>query len=1058
MSQASPSVAEKPADIPVEDHRWKSYRLICDQALDSEPCSAVLFFEWLGCFDRIQMFLSSLKYCFSAIHQRSRVATLLLLAGMSWQMAPLATSLFAQEVATGGSKQVGEEKTQFSRDIRPIFAKHCFACHGLDRVARKADLRLDERKFAVDSGAIVPGNAAESELLARITSTDPDVIMPPPETGHKLTAEQIKDLKNWIETGAEYQRHWSFIVPQKAELPGKADGPWAESAVDRFVLDRLQQSGLQPSPPADRAILLRRVALDITGLPPTAQQRRQFMADQSPTAYESLVDRLLDRESYGEHWARMWLDLARYADTKGYEKDRHRDIWRYRDWVIDAFNGDMPFDQFTIEQLGGDLLPERTDDQILATAFHRNTMTNDEGGTDNEEFRVAAVKDRVDTTMQVWMGLTMGCAKCHSHKYDPISIRDYYSLLAYFNQTQDTDNEGPFHPTPTAEQAQQLADLSAQAQKATELSAQRPDDFADQFDAWKQGLKERPLWQPLSLLEFKSEAGVEMRQDDQARLIASGERPEKDTWQISFELPELQDEDTYTSLRIEYFPQAVGGGDWVDRNVAVRELTVELVQPDGTLETRKMKNPRATFSQRGWKVAAALDGKPEVGWGLSPKFTDPQVALFDFEAPIRGGVLKITLEQQHGGGLLLARSRFSISRNPVSWLRAELQPAMETTFAEAVFPETIRRRKALEVAKKRLQDFQQRIPKTPVMFDLDEKRLRKTRIHDRGNFLDQTDEVTPSVLGAFGRMPVDAPANRLGVARWLVQADNPLTARVTVNRIWARIFGIGLVETEEDFGTQGMLPSHPGLLDWLAVDFREQGWSIKRLIKTIVMSKTYRQSAAVSEQRLAIDPRNRLLSRGPRFRLSAEMVRDQALAVSGLLASKLGGPSVMPPQPPGIWKSTYSGEKWKNAEGPDRYRRGLYTYLKRTSPYPAMTTFDAGSGEVCQIRRIRTNTPLQALVTLNDVAFLEAAAALAKRMESSSQALDDRVAAGFQMVLVREPEDAEIDRLVALYDALENEMSQGQDLLDAANVDAGDPRLVVVASVLLNLDETLTKP
>jgi hypothetical protein len=656
------------------------------------------------------------------------------------------------------------------------------------------------------------------------------------------------------------------------------------------------------------------------------------------------------------------------------------------------------------------------------------------------------------------MGLTMGCAKCHSHKYDPISMRDYYSFLAYFNQTQDADNETPFHATPTAAQADQLVELTTKLQQATKLSSQRPDDFTDRFNEWKKVLAERPLWRPLSLKEFTSEAGVEMNQDEQHRLIASGDRPQKDTWQLYFELPVLPDGNSYTSFRIDHFPQAIGGGDWEDKNVAIRELTLELQQPSGDLNSIKLKNPRATFSQRGWNVASALDGKPDAGWGLSPRFKEAQAAVFDFETPISGGVLKVTLEQQYGEGLLLARSRFSISQNPVQWLRAELKPEPEKVFSETVFPETIQRLKATQTAKDQLQNFKKQIPSTPVMFDLDAKHQRTTRIHNRGNFLDQGEEVGASVLTTFAKMPADAPANRVGVAQWLMTPENPLTARVTVNRIWGRLFGTGLVETEEDFGTQGMAPSHPELLDWLAVDFREQGWSLKQLIKTIVMSQTYQQSSSVTERSLTLDPRNRLLSRAPRFRLSAEMVRDQALAVSGLLVEKLGGPSVMPPQPAGIWKSTYSGEKWKNAEGDDRYRRGLYTYLKRTSPYPAMTTFDAGSGEVCQIRRIRTNTPLQALITLNDVVYLEAAGKLAQRMEKTGGSLKAKIAAGFQMVLIREAEDAEISRLVKLHESLAEELSDGKDLLESAKLTEGDPRLVVIASVLLNLDETLMKP
>ena len=956
------------------------------------------------------------------------------------------------------NKAAADSSIQYNRDVRTILADNCFACHGLDSESREGDLRLDERSLALESGVIVPNEPDQSELIARITSTDPDMVMPPPETGHKLTSNQISILKSWITSGAKYQQHWSFIAPKKVTIPNNAKDQIAANPIDYFILDGVEKAGLKQSPMADRATLLRRAALDLTGLPPTPELTKLFLRDDSPIAYEVLVDRLLDSDTYGEHWARMWLDLARYADTKGYEKDRHRNIWRYRDWVIDAFNRDMPFDQFTIEQLSGDLLPNRTDDQILATAFHRNTMTNDEGGTDNEEFRFAAVKDRVDTTLQVWMGLTMGCAKCHSHKYDPISIRDYYSFLAYFNQTQDADNETPFHATPTAAQADRLAELTTKLQQATKLSSQRPDDFAERFTEWKKELAESPLWQPLRLKEFKSESGVQMSQDEQHRLIASGDRPQKDTWQLSLELPDLPDGKTYTSFRIDYFPKSIAGGDWEDKNVAIRELTLELRQQSGEFKTIKLKNPRATFSQRGWNVASALDGKPDAGWGLSPRFKEAQAAVFDFESPVSGGILKVTLEQQYGEGLLLARSLFSVSRNPTQWLRAELQPDPEKVFSETVFPETMRRLKATETAKNQLQNFKKQIPSTPVMFDLDAKRQRTTRIHNRGNFLDQGEEVTASVLTKFASLPPDAPVNRIGVARWLMAPENPLTARVTVNRIWARIFGTGLVETEEDFGTQGMAPSHPELLDWLAVDFREQGWSFKQLLKTIVMSQTYQQSSTITEQSLKIDPRNRLLSRAPRFRLSAEMVRDQALSVAGLLVEKIGGPSVMPPQPAGIWKSTYSGEKWKNAEGDDRYRRGLYTYLKRTSPYPAMTTFDAGSGEVCQIRRIRTNTPLQALITLNDVVYLEAAGKLAQRMEKAGENLTAKLAAGFQMVLIREAEDDEISRLVKLYDSLEEELSDGKDLLEAANLTEGDSRLMVIASVLLNLDETLMKP
>lgn len=752
-------------------------------------------------------------------------------------------------VAMLGEVAVGNEPVDFSKNVRPLLARTCFACHGRDEEARKAELRLDVRKEAVAAGAIEPGDADSSELVSRIESTEPELMMPPPGSGHSLSGTERRLLRTWIEQGAKYEEHWAFTPPRKAPLPDVEHADWPRHAIDRFVLARLETEGLTSADEADRYRWLRRVSLDLTGLPPTPEEADAFARDERDDAYERVVDRLLESSAYGEHWARMWLDLARYADTKGYEKDRPRTIWPYRDWVIDALNRDLPYDQFTLEQLAGDLLPkvpaQRTENPELATAFHRNTMTNDEGGTDNEEFRVAAVKDRVDTTMQVWMGLTMGCAKCHSHKYDPIEIDEYYGFYALFNQTEDADrtDDAPLISVPTADQSRRIAKLEA------DLKRQR-------------------------------------------------------------------------------------------------------------------------------------DAKAE-------------------------------------------------------------QSEIETT-------------------QKKLAAARKAAAQVPVMRELAADKQRTTRLHTRGNFLDPGDPVDPGVPEAFGEWPEDAPRNRLGVARWLFHPRNPLTARVAVNRIWARLMGTGIVETEEDFGTQGTPPSHPELLDWLAVDFRENGWSTKQLIRTIVLSSTYRQAGLVTEEKLAKDPNNRLLSRGPRFRLPAETIRDQALAVSGLLTRKVGGPSVMPPQPAGVWKSTYNASKWVDATGPDRYRRGLYTFRKRTSPYPPMLAFDAGSGEVCQVRRIRTNTPLQALVTLNDPAFVEAAGALATRMSETPGDTSARVTRGFRLVLVRPPSDRERDRLVSLYGSLAtdfaNDPAAAKELLVSAGLETGDPALVAVANVLLNLDETLTKP
>lgn len=718
----------------------------------------------------------------------------------------------------------------FNQQIRPILAANCFACHGPDEETREAKLRLDVREGATKALS----SREKPELIERIVTDDPDDLMPPPDSGHELGDDEIRLLKQWVAEGAKYDIHWSFKKPVRKEVPE------GTHPIDHFVSRKLKESGLEMSGPADRFSLARRLSLDLTGLPPSLEVADEFA---SSGDLEALIDRLLDAPAFGEHWARMWLDLARYADTKGYEKDRSRTIWRYRDWVIESLNEDLPFDQFTRDQLAGDLVRDSSPGQILATAFHRNTMENDEGGTDDEEFRVAAVKDRVDTTMQVWMGLTMGCAKCHSHKYDPISLEDYYSFYALFNQTEDADRGAPVVPTPTRPQQEKIKALEEQ----------------------------------------------------------------------------------------------------------VRDLT------------EKLKS-----------------------------------------VPEEAGPLKEDL--------------------------AKVQKELEKT--------------------------RRSVPSTPIMRELPSGKRRVTRIHRRGNFLDQGEEVKPGLPEVFGTFPEGSGPDRLGVARWLVHPDNPLTARVMVNRVWARLFGRGIVETEEDFGMQGALPTHPELLDWLAVEYREQGWSLKKLLRLIVKSRTYQQSSRISSDRLDRDPRNELLSRGPRFRLTGEMIRDQALASSGLLNHKLGGPSVMPPQPDGIWKSTYNGSRWENAKGPDRYRRGLYTYLKRTSPYPSLMTFDGGSGEVCQIRRIRTNTPLQALVTLNDPVFLEAAGALAGRMTD--------LAHGFRLVLIRPPTDYELKRLEELYRSMEEhyrkDPSAAADLVASAGLEKGDAAMIAVANVLLNLDETLMKP
>ena len=654
---------------------------------------------------------------------------------------------------------VAEAAPDFATEVRPIL-QACLPCHGPDQHSRMANVRLDSREAAtgMDGGyaAMVPGDSEASRMIARVVAeTNP---MPP--TGERLSADEVDTLRRWIDAGAIYDRHWAFERPVRSVPAAAGRADWARSPVDGLVLAELARHGLRPSEEADPYTLVRRLSLDLTGLPPSPDEVRAFVADRSIGAYEALVDRLLSSPAYGERWARVWLDLARYADSMGYEKDTLRTIWPYRDWVVDAINANVPFDRFTVLQLAGDLLDDPTQDDLVATGFHRNTMNNTEGGTDDEEFRDAAVKDRVATTGQAWMGLTWGCAQCHPHKYDPISQREFYSLYAFFNQTADAD-----------------------------------------------------------------------KNDDSPTL--------------------------------------------------------------------------------------------ELSEGIS----------------------------------------------------------------------------------------------TPILAKVSDDARRETFIHNRGNFMNRGDRVVADVPAAFHPFPAGNPRDRLGLARWLVADDNPLTARVTVNRIWARLFGKGIVNTEEDFGTQGEPPTHPEVLDWLAVEFMEGGWNVKAIVKQIVMSSTYRQSSDASPDLLEVDPDNDLLARGPRFRLPAEFVRDQALAASGLLSRRVGGPPVMPWQPEGIWQVVYSSRLWETSPGEDRHRRALYTLWRRTAPYPTMTTFDAPSGETCTIRRIRTNTPLQALVTLNDPPLMEAAQFLASRsVREARQSGESTLERMFRLVLMRPPEPEEARRLLALRD------------------------------------------
>ncbi|MFN0180319.1 MAG: PSD1 and planctomycete cytochrome C domain-containing protein [Gemmatimonadales bacterium] len=831
------------------------------------------------------------------------------------RVAVIAAGLVVAGLAVRGGVRLAQSRGEvdFNRDVRPILNSQCAPCHG--GVRQQSDLSLLFREDALKpakSGkvAIVPGDPDGSEMVRRITHPDQHDRMP--KGRGPLSATEIAAIKRWIKQGAPWEPHWAYLKPVAAPLPPVSDPSWPKNGLDHFVLARLDRERLSPSPEADCPTLARRMSLDLIGLPPRLDSVDSLCAAPTPGRYEAFADWLLASASFGERWAAMWLDLARYADTQGYEKDYSRSVWRFRDWVIEAFNRDLPFDQFTAEQLAGDLLPNATANQLIATAFHRNTMNNDEGGTDDEEHRVASVIDRVNTTWVVWQGTSMACAQCHGHPYDPFRHQDYYRSFAYFNNTADWDqtDEQPVLPQFRPDQEARGQALFAAIQR---LAAE-----AESLVATPELVTARRNWEGQVLVP-----------------AVAGKF--KDTWQNEV-------------LRIVRIPEGSRDGE--------QRAKLAFVFAEGSDDPR-LAAIRKRRSE-AWKALRSLD------------------------------------------------------------------PTL-----------------------------------TPVMQELPPGHRRKTYRLDRGNFLTRAEEVEPGVPASVGPSLDGLEPNRLGLAKWLTHPDNPLTARVTVNRFWEQLFGIGLVETSEDFGTQGAPPSDQALLDWLAVRFQAgHRWRIKPFLKEIVLSATYRQSSNTRPELIERDPHNRLLARGPRFRLTAEQIRDQALFVGGLLSDRRLGPSVMPPQPAGLWAQPYNGEQWTAATDENRYRRALYTFWKRTAPYPSALTFDSPTREFCVARRLRTNTPLQALVTLNDPAFVEAANGLAARMAQATE-LERSLELGFQLALLRRPDSRTVASLTTLYrQAVEyyrTDRDAGAKLVGRAGGTAEAAALSVVANAILNLDEFLTK-
>ena len=1136
----------------------------------------------------------------------------------------------------------------FVRDVQPIFTRHCYECHDANK--RKGGLQLDVKKLALaggDEGPVIePGDPEKSKLIHFVRGDDPKEVMPPKGKGKPLSPAQVDLLVRWVKQGANWPdgvdqvagakpqaaAHWAFKRPERPALPEVKQKDWARNPVDHFILARLEKEGLTPSQEADRHVLIRRVSLDLVGLPPTPEDVKAFVDDKSPDAYEKLVDRLLASTAYGERWARVWLDLARYADSKGHGSDPLRTIWLYRDWVINALNRNLPYDRFTVEQIAGDLLPNATQDQLVATAFHRNTMTNDEGGTDDEEFRVVAVKDRANVTAQVWMGLTMGCAQCHTHKYDPITQREYYSFYAFFNQTQDADrpDEQPLLEVWTKDQEEQKSQLKAKIASLEERLKQDTPEMAAGRDRWAQSaVSSLNQWVVLDPQDTKSSGGASIEEQPDQSLVVSGTRPQGDTYTVTARTS-LQN---ITAVRLEALPHpslpnggagraddgrfvlndirlsvapaepvaptgryvrvelagrkrllslaevqvfagdknvALGGkasqssttfgGDparavdgntngefsadsvthtaestdpwwevdlgkaaaidkvvlWnrTDSNLGSRLANArvivldesrkpvwenqigELPSPSLALDTKgaqtvALRNASDTYHDRGdeWSAQKAVDEGTgaKSGWSVGAGSAKPQAAVFETAREIgssSGVTLTFTLTQSTPNASL-GHFRLSVTTAPrpvralphgVAELltvapqdRAPEHLAELTSFYRTFSPELQAIRDQVAQANQQIANIK---PATvPVMRELAAEKHRVTNVMIKGNFLMKGEEVKPTFMAAFPQPPAGTPMNRLGVALWLVSPDNPLTARVHVNRLWAQLFGTGLVETQEDFGTMGQPPSHPELLDWLARQFQDElKWDQKALLKLLVTSATYRQSSVARPDVREKDPLDRLLARFPRKRIEAEIVRDQALAFAGLLSHKMYGPSVFPPQPEGLWQAAFNGERtWATSPGEDKYRRGIYVFWRRTVPYPSMAAFDAPSREVCTVRRINSNTPLQAFVTLNDPVYVEAAQALARRIiREGGTTPEQRAKWALELVQARTATDAQVKSLLELCRA---ETEHYRADTKAAEQMATDPlgklpegmeapeaaAWTVVSNVLLSMDAVLTK-
>lgn len=1003
--------------------------------------------------------------------------------------------LLTTQSAPGQSDQA----TRYSRDIQPLLAKHCIVCHGPDE-AEAGLLLVDAKRATVElnSGerAIVPHQPDASELLRRVTTTDDSLRMPP--EGERLSAQEIAHLRAWIEDGAAFETHWAYQAVTEPKLPSLEQNAWGHHPIDLFVLAKLQQAGIQPSPPADRATLIKRLSYDLIGLPPSPQQVDAFVADRASDAYENLVDRLLASEAFGERWGRHWLDKARYADSDGYEKDRPRpNAWRYRDWVINAINDDLPYDQFTIEQLAGDLLPEPSAEQKLATAFHRQTLTNTEGGVDKEEFRVEATFDRTEATGAIWMGLTMTCARCHTHKYDQITQREYYQMFAFFNNANETNIDiarsaeaMQRYQDEKAKHEHQVAQLEKQLAEATAKLQPQIERWTREMSTALATTDENPIaFETATPLVAKANSKAKLTAQDDGSVLVTGPVTDQDEYTLDFELPSQP----LTGIRLETLVDDSlpnkGPGRTPHGNFVISRIRL-LASPD-----REFREPvevtlaaaEADFSQQSFPPEGALSDDAKTGWAISPQMSKPHHWTGFTTLPLEAKehhFLRVVIEQTYGGDHTLGRFRLATMTgfDPLAALPKQVAKALR------VDPEKRSAEQQAAIAKhvasfdpetsgliERLAKQKAQAPSRPVMsVRVMGAANRATKILHRGDFLQPADEVQSEALEVISRThplhsrDADQPADRLDLARWLVDPQHPLTSRVTVNHAWAHLFGRGIVPTVNDFGVRGEQPTHPQLLDWLAWRFsHDMAWSRKTLIKTIVMSATYQQASAHRDELVEHDPTNRLFARQNRLRVSAEVIRDLHLDVSGLLSQKIGGPSVFPPLPPGVAELSYANNfKWNTSNGEDAYRRGMYTFFKRTSPHPTLISFDCPDSNTSLLQRESSNTPLQALVTLNNGVFTEAAQAMARRVLSEGGTEDrQRLRYALRLCIARPPNELELERFEQLLsDArqyYEGHPENAQQLASRHRWEEATPAenaaWIATLRMVLNLDEFIVR-